>query len=230
MTSTMPWLNHYPPEIPHSLEYPDCLLQGFLEKAYRAKPAHVALRFLGKNITYHRLYQDSLSLGNALRHLGVKKGTRVAIMLPNCPQTVISYYACLFADGIVVFINPLAQEQELVHLLQDSGAELIIALDLAYPKIARIKVKTALKRIIMTGLQEYLPFPKNILYRFAQSKQRHKPLADIEKTHSFAQLLKRHQPTPLSSSCTAEDIEVGGRVWVNRSCSSYSCKSDLGRK
>src|SRR5690606_6700748 len=89
----------------------------------------------------------------------------------NSPQAVISYYSALIVGGIVVQTNPLYMERELEHQLQDSGAEVIIALDLVYPKIAKVKSRTALKQIIITSIKDYLPFPKNILYPLVQRKQ-----------------------------------------------------------
>ena len=169
--TTKPWLKHYPPEVPPTIDYPDCLLQAFLEQAYRQKPEQEAIRFLGKSISYRELYQDAVALANSLVRLGVKEGTRVALMLPNSPQAVISYYAILMTGGIVVQTNPLYVERELLHQLQDSGAEIIIALDLVYPKLANIFHETKLKQIILTSIKDYLPFPKNILYSLVHSKK-----------------------------------------------------------
>jgi len=167
-----PWLSIYPKQIPATLNYPsDRTLADYLHKASVELPNSVAIRYFGKSISYKELYESVVACANMLRELGVKKGDRVSIMLPNIPQAVISYYGVLMAGGIVVQTNPLYMERELEHQLNDSGAETIIALDLVYPKVAKVKSTTPLKNVIITGIKDYLPFPKNLLYPFVQKKQ-----------------------------------------------------------
>ena len=89
--------------------------------------------FYGERLSYKELYESSLKFANYLRFLGVEKGDRVAIMLPNCPQSVIAYYGTLYAGGIVVQTNPLYTERELQYQMNDSGAKIILALDILYP-------------------------------------------------------------------------------------------------
>jgi long-chain acyl-CoA synthetase len=166
-----PWLALYPQEVPHTIDYPQKPLQQFLKEAADQFPNKVSIHFLGKELTYQEVYEHSLKLARYLRRIGLEKGDRVSIMLPNCPQAVISYYAVLFAGGIVVQTNPLYTERELEHQLNDSGAKIIITLDLIFPKAIKMKAVTNLKHIIVTSIKDYLPFPKNILYPFVQKKQ-----------------------------------------------------------
>lgn len=209
MVTSKPWLKHYPPEVPPNVEYPDCLLQAFLEQAYERKPDQIAIRFLGKSMTYRQLYQDALALANGLVRLGVKEGTRVALMLPNCPQAVIGYYAILMAGGIVVQTNPLYVERELLYQLQDSGAEFIIALDLVYPKLVNLFTKTRLKQIILTSIKDYLPFPKNLLYSIFHHKGISKVHDSVpERLLSFKQLVTHHPPKPISIQTKPDDLAV----------------------
>lgn len=168
---TRPWFAHYPEEIPKTLNYEVRTLQSYLEEAAEKYPEKSAIHFIGKELTYKELYESSLKLANQLLKLGVKKGDRVAIMLANTPQAVISYYAVLFAGGIVVQTNPLYVERELEHQLNDSGAEIIICLDLVYPRVANVFNKTKLKNVIVTGIKDFLPFPKNLIYPFIQKKR-----------------------------------------------------------
>lgn len=171
MKKEKPWLVHYPEEIPASLDYENKPLHAYLERAAENHPDKTALYFLGKTVTFRQLYESALRLADRLVDAGLKKGDRVSVMLPNCPQGVISYYGVLFAGGIVVQTNPLYMERELLHQLTDSGARMIICLDLVYPKVARVREKTDLEKIIVTGIQDYLPFPKNLLYPLVQRKQ-----------------------------------------------------------
>lgn len=166
-----PWLALYPQQVPHSIDYPRKPLQQFLQEAAEQFPHNTAIHFLGKELTYKEVYEQALKLASYLQQLGLEKGDRVSIMLPNCPQAVISYYAVLFAGGIVVQTNPLYTERELEYQLNDSGAKVIIGLDLLYPRITKVKAHTKIEHVIITSIKDYLPFPKNVLYPFVQKKQ-----------------------------------------------------------
>lgn len=170
-TVSRPWFAHYPEEIPTTLDYEVRTLQSYLKEAAEKHPEKSAIHFIGKELTYKELYDSSLKLANQLQKLGVKKGDRVAIMLANTPQAVISYYGSLFAGAIVVQTNPLYVEREIEHQLNDSGAEIMICLDLVYPRVANVFKKTNLKTVIVTGIKDYLPFPKNLIYPFIQKKR-----------------------------------------------------------
>ena len=154
------WLDHYPKETPHSLTYPDVPLTHFLQEAAREFPDRDAVKFLGKRVTYSQLLDESYRFANALRQLGVQKGERISIMLPNCPQAVIAYYGSLFAGAVVVQTNPMYVERELQHQLADSGAETIVCLDLLYSRVEKVLPETKIKRVIVTSIKDYLPFPK----------------------------------------------------------------------
>lgn len=204
-----PWLKHYPSEIPASLEYPDVVVPFFLEDAYQKKPHTIAIRFLGKSLTYKELYEATLSFANSLRQMGLQVGDRVSIMLPNCPQAVIGYYGVMLAGGIVVQTNPLYVERELQHQLNDSGAETILALDLVYPKVAAVRSKTPLKNVIITSIKDYLPFPKNVLYPLVQKKQGIKVNIKYgEEIKSFAQLVKQGDITPIHVEQQPDDVAL----------------------
>ncbi|MGO4888640.1 AMP-binding protein [Anaerobacillus sp. MEB173] len=164
------WLRHYPPEISKSISYEERTLQSYLLEAADENPEKTALYFLGKELTFRELYYSALKFANQLLSIGVKKGDRVAIMLANCPQGVISYYGALLAGAVVVQTNPLYVERELEHQLIDSGAKVMICLDLVYPRVSKVKSNTKLEHIIVTGIKDYLPFPKNIIYPFIQKK------------------------------------------------------------
>ncbi|MDN3449127.1 AMP-binding protein [Planococcus sp. APC 3906] len=166
-----PWLAHYPPEIPHTLQYPSMPVQEYLTQAHEQFPEKVAIHFLGKDVTYNELYDSAMKFANYLQKLGIQKGDRVAIMLPNGPQAVISFYGILYAGGVVVMTNPLYTEREIAYQMNDSGARLIVTLDLLYPRVAKVLKETKLENVVVTAIKDYLPFPKNIIYPFIQKRQ-----------------------------------------------------------
>ncbi|WP_124726995.1 long-chain-fatty-acid--CoA ligase [Staphylospora marina] len=200
------WLKHYPPDVPKSLDYPDILLTRFLTDAAADYPDRIAIEFLGKSITYRELLQDVYRFANALKDLGVTRGQRVAIMLPNSPQAIIAYYGALFAGAVVVMINPLYMERELEHQLSDSGAEVIVCLDLVLPKVMQVREKTRIKQIIVTGLKDYLPFPKNWLFalktRFDGTHVKVEETADVVR---MTRLMEKALATPVESPVRSPD-------------------------
>ncbi|HZH62845.1 MAG TPA: AMP-binding protein [Metabacillus sp.] len=211
MESQKPWLKLYPVEIPHDIKSDEKPLYYYLEQSALEFPTQIAIHFLGKEITYSDLYQQSLKMANYLQSLGIQKGDRVSIMLPNCPQAVISYYGVLLAGGIVVQTNPLYMERELEYQLKDSESTFIITLDLLFPRVSKMKALTKLKHIIVTGIKDYLPFPKNLLYPFVQKRQ-NQMVVKVEHegyTHLFHKIMELAEPTVEESKFNpSEDIAL----------------------
>lgn len=166
-----PWLKHYPPQIPHTLTYEETSLQQLLKNTAEKYPNKIAIHFNGKELSYQELYDSALKFAGYLQKIGIQKGDRVAIMLPNTPQSVISFYGVMMVGGIVVQTNPMYTERELAFQMKDSGAKAIVALDILFPRIKKIQGETELEHIIITAIKDYLPFPKNLVYPFIQKKQ-----------------------------------------------------------
>ncbi|MBB3112661.1 long-chain acyl-CoA synthetase [Paenibacillus phyllosphaerae] len=171
-----PWHKHYPLDIEADVEIPDIAVHDLLQHSATVFPDHGALEFFGKTTTYRELQRAATAMAAALQASGIGKGDRVAVMLPNCPQTVIAYFGALMAGAVVVMTNPLYVERELAHQLKDSGACAIILLDVLYPRLAKVRGEVPeegplpqLKRVIVTSIQDALPFPKNILYPLKQT-------------------------------------------------------------
>ena len=116
---------------------------------------------MGKEITFGEVLSKAKKMANFLQQKGLKKGDRVASMLPNIPQAVITYYGALLAGGIVVQVNPLYTERELEYQLKDSGAKFIICLDILLPRVSKVKDNTDLDHIIVTELK--------IIYHFQRT-------------------------------------------------------------
>jgi long-chain acyl-CoA synthetase len=124
MTSR-PWLSHYDPGVPHTIEYPRVPLFHFLEESARKYPDRPCTIFKGAKITFKEMNEITDHLAAALVDLGVKKGDRVGIFMPNTPQFVMAYYAILKAGGVVVATNPLYTPPEIEHQVNDAGIEVM---------------------------------------------------------------------------------------------------------
>ena len=159
-----PWLTFYEREVPSHIDYPVIPITKFYQDAACDYPNNTSMIFYGRRITYREGWDSIRALATALHKLGIKKGDRVSIYLPNSPQFVISFYAILKLGAIVVQTNPMYVPRELEHILNDSEAETIITLDLLYDRVKQVKDKTRLKRIIVTSIRDFLPPHLRLLY------------------------------------------------------------------
>ncbi|WP_018133339.1 long-chain-fatty-acid--CoA ligase [Effusibacillus pohliae] len=195
-----PWANQYPKEVPLTLDYPQQPLSAFLQQAARAYPKQTAVSFMGKALSYEQLLEHAYRFANGLLSLGVQKGDRVGIILPNCPQSVIAYYGALFTGAVVVQFNPMYTEREIHHQASDSGARILVCLDLVFPKVASAIQGTSVEKVIVTSIKDYLPFPKNYLYPLKARKDRQAvEIRYDERTLSFPRLLKSAAAKPVQA-------------------------------
>lgn len=169
--SARPWTKYYPEGVPESLSYPEESLAEPLLRQARAHPNRTSMIYFDRHISYQQLLEDVRRVAGALEAMGVQKGDRVAIMLPNTPQCVIAYYAALWLGAIVVLVNPLYTARELEIQLKDSGAKVLIALDLVYPRIAEVRAGTSLQHVVLTSLNEYMPVPIRWLFPLVARKR-----------------------------------------------------------
>jgi long-chain acyl-CoA synthetase len=191
-----PWFAEYPGEIPTELNLIEKPLQSYLTEAATLYSSKVAIQFMGKEMTYTELHESALKFAHYLKTLGIKKDDRVAIMLPNTPQSVIAYYGILYAGGIVVQTNPLYMEREIEYQMKDSGAKVMLTLDILYPRVSKVMKNTGLEHIIVTAIKDYLPFPKNLIYPFIQKKQ-YGIVVKIDhsgQNHLFTEIMKTAKP------------------------------------
>ncbi|WP_413787074.1 AMP-binding protein [Rossellomorea sp. YZS02] len=190
-----PWLAEYPAEIPKELNLVEKPLQSYLTDAASIYGERTAIHFMGKEIGYKELYESALTFAGYLKTLGINKGDRVAIMLPNTPQSVIAYYGILYAGGVVVQTNPLYMEREIEYQMKDSGAKVILTLDILYPRVSKVMKNTDLEHIIVTAIKDYLPFPKNLIYPYIQKKQ-YGIVVKVDhagQNHLFTEIMKREK-------------------------------------
>ena len=183
------WLKKYPPSVAwDAVLTPLPVGQMFDEAVARFGALH-CLDFLDKHYTYAEVGVLVARAAKGLQQLGVGKGSKVGLFLPNTPYYVIMYFAVLKIGGTIVNFNPLYAEQELAKQITDSDCQLMVTLDLAvmYPKLATMLERTCLKRLVICRMAAILPFPKNLLFPLVRAKElaaiprdgRHVPFAQL---------------------------------------------------
>jgi len=198
--SGYPWERAYPADVDYHAALPRRPLYELMDEAARAFADRPCLDFLGKRSTYREIGALVDRAARGFQEMGVRKGVRVGLFLPNTPYYVICYYGILKAGGTVVNFNPLYAERELKHQIDDSGVETMVTLDLAvlYDKMARMLDETGLKRVVVCPMAEILPFPKNWLFPVAKRKELAKLRKD-DTTVPFARLTANDgRPAPVS--------------------------------
>ena len=190
-----PWYKFWPEGVPKHIEYPEIPLFDFLRKTAESHPNYTAVVYFGKEITYKQLDVASDRFATALNDMGVKKGDKVALFLPNIPQFIISYYGAIKIGAIETAISPLYKEREVGHQLADSEAETIVVLDLLYPIVAKVLDKTKVKRVIVTSLKEYMPtataFIGSLMGKIPSLKVERKP-----NVYFYNELLSKYDANP----------------------------------
>jgi long-chain acyl-CoA synthetase len=166
-----PWLDRYDEGVPAQLEYPDVPLFHFLEEAARKYPRAACTVFKGARISYRRMNNITDRLAGGLAQLGIKKGDRVGILMPNTPQFVMAYFGILKAGGVVVAINPLYSPKEIEHILNDAGVEIMFVMSNYYEMIKELQQKTRLQRLIVTNIKETLPGVLSALFTVSSEKK-----------------------------------------------------------
>jgi len=166
-----PWHDYYDEGIPTSLTYPPVPIFHFLEESTKKFPDKPCTIFKGAEISYRKMSQITDELAAALVDLGLKKGDRVGILIPNTPQFVMAYFAVLKAGGIVVATNPQYSGREIIHQANDSGMELVFLMSNYYELVKSIQKDTGIKQIICTNIKETLPPLLSILFTLAKEKK-----------------------------------------------------------
>ena len=185
-------MKFWPEGVPQTIGYPEISLPQMLRNAARKFPENSATVFYGARISYREMDALTDRFATALQGLGVRKGDRVAIFLPNCPQFVIGYYGALKAGAIVVACSPLYKERELEYQLNDSGAETILTLDLLYSVVGSIRGRSRLRNVISTSLLDYFPPVLGVLARLTGKLKK----ISCPDTLNMKELLSRYPATP----------------------------------
>lgn len=186
------WLQRYDEGVPASLEpYPDRTLLDYLSEASRSWPDRPALLFKGSSVTYRQFEEDSDWLAAALVAIGVKRGDRVALCLPNCPQFMIAEFAAWKAGAIACPFNPTYTDREMSEALRATGAGTLVVLNRFYDKVKAIQPDTSLKHIVTTNIKEYLPPLVRIAYTFLKEKKEGDRIALRDGDYRFTDLRRR---------------------------------------
>lgn len=150
------WQRHYDYYVPTTIRYPKISVQQLFQGAASQYTDRAALYFFGTEMTYWQMRDQMRRMTNALGRIGVKKGERVGIQLPNCPQFVIAYLAALSLGAIVVNINPLYTREELNFIFENTDMETLFTFDLALPAVRSLAKEKGLKRVIVTKVTDYI--------------------------------------------------------------------------
>lgn len=172
-TSARPWLKHYPKDVAWDQSFKARPLYELLDQVASNSGDLTCTNFLGRSLTYGEIAKSSEAAAAALQKLGVQKGTKVGLFLPNCPTFIIYYYAILKVGGIVVNYNPLYTLEELEFQVKDSETELMITLDLKllFDKVEGLVAKGCLERAIVCSFPALLPGAKSVLFKLLKSKE-----------------------------------------------------------
>ena len=208
--ASYPWLQHYEEGVPHSIQYPRIPLHRTLEDSAVRFPDRPALVFLGASISYRQLNALADRFASVLQGLGVAKGDRVALMLPNCPQLVIGFCGALKAGAVVVLTNPLYVERELEHQLRDSEARVMVTLTKFYSMVDNVRSRTSLEHVVATNIKEYFPPLKRILFTLLkEAKDGHRASVEVGPgTHWLGDLMARAAPTPRPVDIGPDDTAI----------------------
>jgi long-chain acyl-CoA synthetase len=224
------WLKHYDANVPARLDYPRIPLYRLLDDTAARSPAAPCTNFFGKRLSYRQVKEASDHFAAGLQAMRVRRGDRVALLLPNSPQFVIAYYGILKAGGVIVPLNPLYTERELAFHINDSGAEIVVTapmfLDKVTPLASRLSTQFGgqstleagpLRQIVSSPLSEYLPFPLSLGQGFTENRL----VRNVDLTNiAHFRMLVRHplptgwQPDPVSPDDPAVLIYSGGTTGV----------------
>ena len=223
-----PWSKFYDEGVPATLEYPHIPLDHFLRDTAAKHPNHTAVifgsavgsRLMDASMSYKELNDAVNRFAASLQKMGVEKGGRVAIMLPNCPQFIIATYATWRIGGIVVCCNPLYVDREIEHLVNDSGTETFVVMSSFYERLKGIRANTGLKRVIVTNIKEYFPGLLKFLFSLTKEKKEgHKvDISGDADTFWFQDMLpepdKRPEAVEIDPQEIATLIYTGGTTGI----------------
>jgi len=191
-----PWLAKYDADVPHSLQpYPDKTLLDYLSALARDHASKPALLFKGAEVSYARLQRESDAFAAALVALGVKKGDRVALVLPNCPQFFVAEVGAWKAGAVVCPVNPTYTERELEHALKANGAATVVTLTPFYDRVKDVQPRTAVRNVIPTSIKDYLPPVLRILFTLFKEKSGGHRIRIRQGDRWFLDLLRQHRET-----------------------------------
>lgn len=233
-----PWVNNYDAHVIPQIDYPDTPLHQLLTDAAKNHPENIALvtstrlpSVLGKlgrlntQMTYAELDRASDSLAAGLVELGVQKGDRVAIVMPNSTAFVISFFAILKAGGVVAATNPTYPDEKMQFQINDSDARVVICLTMFYDQINRIRGNTQVEHVVVANIKEYLPGLAKVLFTLAKEKKEGHYVESLQDGDFwFQDMLGRYAGRRANVDVSADDLALfqytGGTTGVSKAAMS----------
>lgn len=161
-----PWIKFYPEGVKQNLKYSESSMVGYLLEAVARYPESIAYDFYGFTCTYRDLYEKIRECAKSLKTLGVNKGDKVTICMPNTPSAIIMFYAINMVGGIASMVHPLSAENEIEEYLNNSESKILFVLDLCYSKVRNIIDTTKVKKVIITSVSDDLKNIKKLVYKY----------------------------------------------------------------
>lgn len=191
-----PWLDRYPPGVPTGYDYPIVPATRLLDDAAADFPETVGVDAHGYQLTYREVRDRADRFATALSDLHVGRGDHVSLLLPPCPQHVIALFAVLRLGAVVVEHDPGASSDALERQVNEAGSRAVVCLDPLYGRLAGLKGRLpSVRHIIATGLQDALPFPRNVLFPvLSRRKGTYRRIDEREGVLRFTELIHRSMP------------------------------------
>jgi long-chain acyl-CoA synthetase len=207
---TAPWLDHYDAGVPRTLApYPNRTLVDYLTDNARQRPDRPAILFKGATLTWRALERLSDACASAFSDLGIQRGDRIALLLPNCPQFLIAQFGAWKIGAIVAPLNATYTEREIEGPLHEHGIETIVTLTRYYARVKPLQGRTPLRRIIVTNIKEYFPPVLRWLFTLAREKHDGDRVSLAPGDHDFRRLLRaQHGRSSARAIITPEDPAV----------------------
>ncbi len=206
--ASRPWFAHYEPGVPCTLAYPQISVADLLLQAHRCWPDRTAVIFGRRQLTYRELYHQACRLAQVLRALGVERGDRVAVMLPNCPQFTIALFGVLFAGGTLVPTSPLYTLREATSQFNDAQVKVAIGLRRHSNMLGELCKTTGLKHVIVTSLWEMLPLPDRWLASVVYRSRTRRQHAKNETLNRWKYLMRRASPVAEPFCASPGDVAI----------------------
>ena len=214
-----PWHKSYAPGVPFEIKFEKLTMPEALTRSAEQFADRTALLYMGQHLSYRELNSLVNRCARALLDLGVKKGDKVAMLLPNIPQVVVATYATFRIGAVAVMNNPLYTERELEYQLRDSDSKILVTLDLLLPRALNLKDKTPIENIITCHINDYLPFPKKQLFPIVKKKM-YRKVEPQKNVYEFLGLIKKYSDQSLEEVSSWEDLAAflytGGTTGVSK--------------
>lgn len=226
-----PWLAHYDAHVPQSLKpYPEKVMTDYLRETVQKSPDSTVLITTNKipvmgrvdrSLSYRELDRQSDALAVALVDMGLEKNDRVAIVMPNCVQFAIAYFAILKAGGCVAATNPTYPHGKMAYQLNDCDAKFVITLTLFYDLIKAVQPETKVKQVIVSNIKEYFPTISRLLFTVVMEKKMGHRVARLASSDVWLQdVLERYAGRKPSVEILPDDLALfqytGGTTGISK--------------